>query len=353
MRLALMEANKALGNTKTNPAVGCVVVKNDCVVSAACTSKNGRPHAEHNAIKLCKKNTKNAELFVTLEPCSHYGKTPPCVATIIRSNINKIYFSIKDPDPRSFNKSSSKFKSKELFVKDGIYYKEVKKFYRSYLKFKKDNLPFVTSKLAISKDFYTSNIKKKWLTNKYSRGRVHLMRSQHDCILTSARTVVEDNPTLNCRIKGLEHNSPCRIILDKNLITPIRSKIIEKTKNFNTIIFYNKDKKKKIKIFRKYKIKLIKTPLDIDGNFNLKELLIKIKKIGYQRVFLECGENLTSKFLSYNLIDDFHLFISSNKIGKNGYNSFKKNMNLFLKKEKISTNNINLFGDKLISYSIK
>ena len=179
------------------------------------------------------------------------------------------------------------------------------------------------------------------------------MRSEHDCILTSARTIVDDNPILNCRIKGLEHDSPCKIILDKNLITPTKSRIIKKTKNYNTLIFYNRDNKKKIKILKKHKIKLIKTKLDIDGNFDLRSLLIKIKKIGYPRIFLECGVNLTSKFLSNNLVDDFHLFISNNKIGKNGYNSFKKNMSLFLKNKKNTSKNINLFGDKLISYNIK
>ena len=160
MRLALMEAHKALGNTKTIPAVGCVIVKNDCGISAACTSKNGRPHAENNAIKLCNKNIRNAKIYVTLEPCSHYGKTPPCVTAIIKSKIKRIYFSIKDPDPRSFGKSSIQFKRRNILVKSGIYSKEIKNFYRSYLKSKKSNLPFVTSKLAISRDYYTSDIKK-------------------------------------------------------------------------------------------------------------------------------------------------------------------------------------------------
>jgi len=348
-----MEAHKALGNTKTNPAVGCVIVKNDCVISAACTSKNGRPHAENNAIKSCNKDIKNAKLYVTLEPCSHHGKTPPCVTLIIKSKIKKVYFSIRDPDARSFNKSSIQFKRRNISVKSGIYSKEIKNFYRSYLKYKKDSLPFVTSKLAISRDYYTSDVRKKWLTNKYSRGRVHLMRSQHDCILVTAKTIINDNPRLNCRIAGLENDSPCKIIVDKNMITPIKSRIIKNTKNYNTIIFYNRANKKKMKIFKKYKIRLIKTELDDNKNFDLRCLLIKIKKIGYTRVFLESGVNLTSKFLSNNLVDDLHLFISNNKIGENGTNSFKRNMNLFLKNKKFSTKNINLFGDKLISYSLK
>ena len=151
----------------------------------------------------------------------------------------------------------------------------------------------------------------------------------------------------------MENNSPCKIILDKYLITPIKSRIIKNTKNYDTIIFYNKIDKKKIKIFKKYKVKLIKNELSGDGNFDLRRLLTKIKKIGHTRVFLECGANLTGKFLSNNLVDDFHLFMSNTKIGKNGSNSFKKNINSLLKYKKFSTKNINLFGDKLISYSIK
>ena len=103
MRLALQQATKSLGNTKKNPAVGCVIVKNNHLISAGCTSIGGRPHAEQNAINFSEINPQNSELYVTLEPCSHYGKTPPCVKSIIESKIKKVFFSIKDPDPRSFN----------------------------------------------------------------------------------------------------------------------------------------------------------------------------------------------------------------------------------------------------------
>ena len=112
MGLALQQAHKSLGNTKENPSVGCVIVKNNHVISAGFTGINGRPHAEQNAINFSKKNVKNSELYVTLEPCSHYGKTPPCVNKIIKSKIKKVFFSIKDPDPRSYNKSTELFKRK-------------------------------------------------------------------------------------------------------------------------------------------------------------------------------------------------------------------------------------------------
>jgi diaminohydroxyphosphoribosylaminopyrimidine deaminase/5-amino-6-(5-phosphoribosylamino)uracil reductase len=227
MKLALQQALKTLGNTGSNPAVGCVITKKNYVVGAGFTSKSGRPHAEYNAIHFCKSNLKNSDLYVTLEPCSHYGKTPPCVNIIAKKKIKKVYFSIKDPDPRSYNKSKKKFKKNKIQTRNGILSSEIKNFYASYIKTKKNELPFVTAKMAISKDFYTNNIKNRWITNNYSRGRVHLMRSNHDCILTSVQTVIADNSNLTCRVKGLEKNSPLRIILDKNLHIPINSNIIK------------------------------------------------------------------------------------------------------------------------------
>ena len=194
MRLALEQAKKVLGNTKNNPAVGCVITKNNHVISAGYTSINGRPHAEHNAIKLSNTDPINSQLYVTLEPCSHYGKTPPCVKTIIRNKIKRVFFSLKDPDRRSYNKSTKQLKKNKIRVQNGVLTSDVKNFYKSYFKYKEDVLPFVTAKMAISKDFYTNSNKKKWITNKFSRGRVHLMRSTHDCILTSVRTVIADDP---------------------------------------------------------------------------------------------------------------------------------------------------------------
>ncbi len=353
MNLALMQAKKILGNTKENPAVGCVIVKNNNVVSADHTSLNGRPHAEYNAIKHAKVNIKNSSLYVTLEPCSNFGKTPPCVNTIVKNKIKSVFFSLKDPDTRSFNKSSEQFKKKNINVQIGTLLNDIKIFYRSYINFKNSQLPFVTGKIAISRDFYTKNKKRKWITNEYSRGRVHLMRSNHDCILTGIRTIIHDNPQLNCRIHGLEDTSPSRIILDKKLKIPLGCNIIKSSNKFKTIIFYNKVMPKKIAILKKSNIKLIKFPLDRNGNFILKNILIKIKSLGYSRVFLESGLNLTTNFLDKNLINEFKLFKSNKKLGINGSNNFHKNIKVFFKNKKFVNEKINLFGDKLITYRIK
>jgi len=207
--------------------------------------------------------------------------------------------------------------------------------------------------MAISKDFYTSSKKRKWITNKFSRGRVHLMRSNHDCILTSVNTIIMDNPSLTCRIRGLEDHSPSRIILDKKLKIPIRSNIVKSVNKYRTIIFFNKINQKKIRVLKNLKIKLIKTPLSENGNFDLENILMKVKILGFSRIFLESGLNLTTNFLSKGLVDDFQLFISSKNLRKNGNNSFRRNMKLFFKNRKFTNEKVNLFGDKLISCRIK
>ena len=128
MRLALLQAQKNLANTSDNPSVGCVITKNNSVISVGCTSNNGRPHAEYNAIYQSKINLKGAELYVTLEPCSHYGKTVPCTKSIINSRIKKVFFSINDPDLRSYNKSTKLLKKKNIKVKKGICKNETNSF---------------------------------------------------------------------------------------------------------------------------------------------------------------------------------------------------------------------------------
>ena len=352
MDLALMHAGKNLGNTKSNPSVGCVVVKNNCVISAGNTGINGTPHAE--VVALTKSPIiKNCNLYVTLEPCSHYGKTPPCVNEIIKRKIKKVFFSVYDPDSRAFNKSKDFFKRKGIKVNNGINNKKVKNFYRSYFLYKIRKKPFVTLKLAISKDFKTINKKKKWITNFYSRSRVHLMRSMHDCIITSSRTIIKDNPLLDCRIDGLESSSPDIAILDKNLVIPLKSRVINTYRNNSIIIFYNKNDIKKIKLLKKKKVRLIKIPLNANNQLNLENILEKIYKRGLSRVFLECGERLASSFLRENLVDDFKIFISKYKIGKKGSGSIKKYFMTFLKNKKSSLEKVNLYGEKLISYKIK
>jgi len=354
MGLAFNQAKRNLGNTNENPSVGCVITDGNHLLGAGFTSNNGIPHAEFNAIKSSKTNLKNSHLYVTLEPCSHYGKTPPCVNLIVKNRIKKVFFSLFDPDIRSYKKSKNIFKKNSIHVKSGILLKNARSFYKSYIKSKNNNLPFLTCKIAASKDFYTINKRKKWITNIYSRYRVHLMRSEHDCLITSSETILKDNPILTCRINGLEDKSPVRIILDTKLRSPINSTVFKDAKKYKTIVFYNKFKKQKIKNLKEMNVKTIKIELDEkDGMMNLKQVLIKIKSLGYSRVFLESGVNLANNFFIKNLVDEFKLFISNKNINKQGASNIKKNLLPFVKNIRGKQEKINLFGEKLISYKIK
>ena len=353
MELALKQASRNLGNTQENPSVGCVIVKNNHLISAGFTGLNGRPHAEFNAIKSSNKILKNSTLYTTLEPCSNYGKTPPCVNSIIRKKIKNVFFSISDPDLRSFNKSIKKFRKKDINVNVGLLHNKITSFYSSYLLQKKNDLPFVTCKLAVSRDFYTINKKKKWITNLYSRSRVHLMRSYHDCLITSSKTIIKDNPHLTCRINGLNDRNPTRIVLDNKLKINLKSNILNDKYKSKTIIFYNKNKSKKIKKIRDKGVKTHYIELDIDGNLDLVKVLKKAKALGFSRVFLEAGLNLSINFFKKNLINDFKIFISNKYLKKSGSNSIKNLYHNFLKDKKFTQERVNLYGEKLLNYKIK
>ena len=353
MELALRQASKVLGNTKDNPAVGCVISKNNNIIALGNTSINGRPHAEINAINFSKKDLSKSDIYITLEPCSNYGLTKPCVKTIIKKKFKRVYFSVKDPDVRSFNKSEKKFKKNKIKVFKSILKKEINFFYRSYIKFKIKKLPFVTSKVAISKDFYTIHNGGNWITNDFSRGRVHLIRSQHDCIITSYKTVIKDNPMYTCRISGLLDRTPARIILDSKLSIPTHSTILKQASKYPTYVFYNKINIRKLKVLKKMKVNLCRIKLNRDKKINLVESLRKAKQLGFSRILLESGLKLTESFLKEKLIDDFKLFISHKKLKKNGSASMKKCFNKYFKNKKKYIENVNLFGDKYFSYSLK
>ena len=353
MNLALLQAYRNLGNTKDNPSVGCVIVKDNYLISAGNTSEGGRPHAEINAINNCKQSTKDTIMYVTLEPCSNYGKTPPCVNSIVKNKIKKVYYSIKDPDLKSYNQSKKKLKKLNIQCDEGIYKNKIKDFYKSYYMKKNSLLPFVTAKMAISKDFYTINKKKKWITNEYARLRGHIIRSSHDCIVTSSKTINNDNSLLTCRINGLENKSPTRVILDAKLNISLNSNIVKTAKRYKTIIFFNTYKKNKIKKLKNNNIKLIKSNISTNENFNLKLILIKLKELGFSRILIESGINLVNSFLKNKLINEFKLFVSKDNLYNKGLNNFKSNIKIYLKRKQSYMEKVNLFGDKLISYTIK
>ena len=353
MNLAFLHANRIIGNTGTNPAVGCVIVKNGCVISSGHTGHKGRPHAEANALKKGnKKKYITSSVYVSLEPCSHYGKTGPCSRKIAKISPENVVYPILDYDFRSRNKCKKILQKNKIKTQILKNYNYSKIFYKYYKNFKEKKVPFVSCKLAVSKDFFTKNKKKAWITNEMSRGRVHILRATHDSILTSIKTINDDNPTLNCRIKDLEKRSPSRFILDKNLEILMNSQIVKSAHKYKTYLFYNKDTKNKIQKLKRKKIKLIYVSLDKNNFFNLREILNKIQKIGYTRIFLEAGKKLTYSFIKNNLINDLHVFMSQDRLGSKGMKEvhFIKKLNLFSNK---NLNKVYLNGDKFYTLKIK
>jgi len=351
MKLALDKASQNLGSTKENPSVGCVIVNNGSVISSGVTSLNGRPHAETNALNN-NKIFNGSTMYVTLEPCTHYGKTSPCVDMILKKRIKKVYYPILDFDKRTHNRAKKILNKNNIKVKIGILKKDALNFYKSYFLFKnKKSLPFVDAKIAISKDFLSVSKKSKWITNNQSRDRVHLMRSKYDCILSTYKSVNRDNSKLNCRINGLEKLSPARVIIDKNFKIKKNLNLYKSSKKIKTYIITSANNKNKEKFLKSKKIKIIK--LKNNKNiFSYEQILYKLKKIGFSIIFCESGFYTTNFLIKKRLIHNLYVFISSKKLGSNGQNSYKKFLNKlkFKKKKKI---NINLFGDELYRFKIK
>ena len=339
--LAFQIAEKNLGQTRLNPSVGTVVVKNDTVISSAVTSYNGRPHSEFNALNNLK-DCSGASLYTTLEPCTHYGETPPCINIIIKKKIKKVFYAFEDPDIRTFKKAK-KFLTQKGITTKLIRTKKYNKFYQSYFINKKLSIPFITGKIAISKDYFTINKKDKWITNETSRKIVHLLRNRHDCILSTSKSINHDNSLLNCRIDGLNKNKPDLFIIDLKLKLKKKLSLNKYLKIRKTFLITKKNNSSKILTYKKlgYKIIFI-DKLENKNDFIL--LYKKIYKLGYSRILVEAGLTFLNNLIKNKMIHDLYIFKSSKNLGKKGKNNNTLN---YLKKIHPKLLTINLNGDNL------
>ena len=341
LNLAFQLAEKNLGQTEKNPSVGSIVVNNNTVISSGATSVTGRPHAEFNALDKIK-NGKGATLYTTLEPCAHQGKTSPCTNIIIKKKIKKVYYAFEDPDKRTYKKA------KKILLKKGIIAKLIrskkyKNFYKSYFINKKFNISFISAKIAISKDYFTINKKDKWITNIFSRKIAHLIRSRHDGLLSTSKSINYDNSLLNCRINGLDNYKPALFIIDLNLKLKKNLLLNKILKKRITYLITYKSNSKKAQIYKKkgYKIILI-TSLKNKIDFTL--LFKKLYSMGYSRVLVESGLSFFNTLIKNGLINELYIFKTNKKLKKNG----KNNSTLrYLKNIQAKQISINLNNDKL------
>ena len=341
MSLALTLASARHGLTGENPSVGCVIVKNDEIISIGQTGYKGRPHAEYNAIKNSNEALEGSTMYVTLEPCNHYGQTPPCTKEIIKNNISKIIYSVNDVDKKVKGKSLKILKSKNIIVKKGLLHEEITDFYKTYFFNRKNKIPYVTGKIAMSKNYLIYSKGAKKITDIHSDKLTHFLRYKNDSLMVSYKTVNIDDPKLSCRLEGLGKFSPKRIILDNNLATNISSYIFRTSNKKNTIIFYNKANKKKVLSFKKKGIQLIKTNLLKNKNFDIQSIFRKIYILGCRNLLVEGGNDLSKSIIKKKLFNQFYLFKSPKSLSKlvayKGFNCFKDLSQKYKSKNKINT----------------
>ena len=341
MSLALSLASARHGLTGENPSVGCVIVNNDQIISIGQTGYNGRPHAEYNAIKNSTDLLEGSTMYVTLEPCNHYGQTPPCTKEIIKNKINKVIYSIDDVDNKVKGKSFKILLLEDIIVKKGLLKEKVNNFYKPYFFNRKNKMPYVTGKIAVSKNNLIYSKGTKRITDVHSDKLTHFLRYKNDSLMITYKTLNEDNPKLNCRLEGLHKFSPIRIILDNNLEMKTNTHIFRTANKNNTIIFYKKANRSKISIFKKNGIQLIKSNLSKNNKFDLKSVLKKLYSLGCRNLLVEGGNDLTKSILKNKLFNQFFLFKSQKILSKlvpyKDFNGFKDLTQKYRNKSKINT----------------
>lgn len=314
MSLALNLALKGKGKVNPNPLVGAVIVKNGKVIGKGYHERYGKEHAEVNAFNNLSESAENATMYVTLEPCAHYGKTPPCVNKIIENSIKKVVIGAVDDNPLVTGKGIKKLKSAGIEVKVGVLEEECKKLNEVFFKYISTKRPFVLLKSAMSLDgkISTYSGESKWITSKESREEVHKLRNDLMAILVGVNTIIKDNPRLTCRVN--DGRNPIRIVVDSFLRIPMDSNVI-KDKQARTIIATTKfAKKDKILSLRNSGIEVLVINSK-NNKVDLDELMVKLGDLNIDSILLEGGSTLNFSALKQEIVDKIQIYIAPKIIG--------------------------------------
>lgn len=339
MQTALALADRQLGQVWPNPAVGAVIIKDGMVVGRGTTGKSGRPHAETVALAQAGAAAKGATLYVTLEPCAHHGRTPPCAEAIVKAGIARVVAACNDPDPRVSGQGFALLRQAGIEVTEGVCAEQARTLNKGFFQRTLTGLPYVALKLATSLDgriafphptplppeegSCTHSAQRvraiQWITGERAREYGHLLRSRYDAVLTGIGTVLADNPSLTCRLPGLEGRSPLRIVLDSHLRMPTECTLAVTAKEHPTWV-----------ITRQESLALPKTkPLEALGvrilpvageneRVDLREALLALDREGLTRILAEPGSGLTTSFLKEKLASRLYWFRAPLVIGAGG-----------------------------------
>lgn len=321
LKRALKLAKIRRGFCASNPAVGAILVKNNNIISTGFHKQSGFPHAEVEAINSAGENAKGANLYVTLEPCCHYGKTPPCTELIIKVGIKAVYYGLADPNPNVFNKGVQALKQAgiDCFL---VELSEIKSFYESYSYWVINKRPWVTTKLALSLDGKVAGTKHEpvVLTGEELKLYTHECRKKNDALLTTINTILQDNPQLNVRLANKTIKKPI-YILDSNLRLPLNARVHQTSKKL--VIFHEKSANKKRKLIltgkniRCVEISKAKEGLDIE------EILSTIGSDGIHDLWVEVGGKCFQSFLHKELIHRALIYIAPKILGDQAISAFQ------------------------------
>jgi diaminohydroxyphosphoribosylaminopyrimidine deaminase/5-amino-6-(5-phosphoribosylamino)uracil reductase len=320
MQLALALGRRGLGRTSPNPAVGAVVARDGVIVGRGWTQPGGRPHAEPEALKRAGDAARGATLYVTLEPCAHFGKSPPCADAIIATGIVRVVAAIEDPNPEVAGQGFAKLRAAGIAVDIGLGAAEARRDHAGHIRRIRDKRPHVVLKLAVSSDdkIAAAGGKTVSITGEAARTRVHLLRAQSDAILVGIGTVLADDPLLTCRLPGMEARSPARVVLDRALRIPGASRLLHSARQTPLWVMTSETAEAaaatRLGAAGAQVIRIHATPAGLD----LAAVLHALSERGITRLMVEGGARVASSFVAAGLADEIWLLRGPDAIGTGG-----------------------------------
>ena len=315
MQLALDLAASAKGKTNPNPLVGAVIVKDGSIVGTGLHRKAGEPHAEVHAFRMAGEHAQDATLYVTLEPCSHFGKTPPCANLVKESGVKRVVVAMQDPNPAVAGRGINLLRDAGIEVEVGILEQQACRLNERFIHNMLTSRPFVISKFAMTLDgkIATYSGHSQWITGEEARRNVHELRDEVDAILVGIGTVLKDNPALTTRLQERTGKNPIRIVLDRELRTPLHAPIVQ-TDVAKTIIVTTEDQQQKASAFENLGVELLYVPV-IDGKLDLHVMLDELYKRGITDLLVEGGGEVNASFLRHGLIQKFLVYVAPKVLG--------------------------------------
>ncbi|TPD63246.1 bifunctional diaminohydroxyphosphoribosylaminopyrimidine deaminase/5-amino-6-(5-phosphoribosylamino)uracil reductase RibD [Emcibacter nanhaiensis] len=321
MQAALTLAKRGLGNVAPNPAVGCILVNQDRhIVGRGWTGRGGRPHAEVNALAQAGAAARGVTAYVTLEPCAHHGQTPPCAEALVNAGLKRVVVATTDPDSRVNGQGIEILQKAGIEVETGLCQAEADEVNAGFFSRIHNKRPLVTVKTASTLDgkIALANGKSQWITGPESRARGHLSRASHDAILTGIGTVLADDPSLTCRLPGLEDRSPIRVILDRDLRMPLDSALVRTAGEVPVYLFCAAEEGDKAKELAGAGVEIIPVGLEENGKLSLEQVMTALAERGITRLLAEGGAKLNASLFRSSLVDRLLWFRAPSLIGEEG-----------------------------------